>query len=281
MVIGLFGCGDHNNWFGSLADKNSSAAKIQEAQTALDKGDCQTAINGFTEAFNKDPNDVGIRVNLAAAYSCRAGFNPTALISAASDYASSNKDAAQFGLFKLVADNAARLVVPCQDGNGAPISPCWDTDTKKAESLLSETNPDTASTCSLLPIGLSQDAAFNLTVVETIRAVMAVMDLTKYVADLGTVTVDINSITSEALNFIQTIMGTADQTLSCTNTFFPNQPVVSDDVKKTLHDLNVGLNDVNCAPGASATDACHTDSLTTSDVTAFLTQQGITIPAIP
>ncbi|MBI3609106.1 MAG: hypothetical protein HY204_00175 [Nitrospirae bacterium] len=253
---------------GCAPDKNSTQAVLEEAQMALDKGDCQKAIDGFTEVFNRDPGDTGVRINLAAAYACRAGFNPTALIRVSADYASS-LNAAQFSLFKVVADNAAKL-----------ISSSWDPDTKSAISYLTyppgQEPPNTATaSCQLVPYGLSQDAAFNLTVVETVRAVMAVMAYTNYVAGTGASATSIDRLTPTDLDTIQAIMNEADTSLSCTGTFYPNQTIVAPDVKNTLHDLNAGINDVNCAPGASALDTCHTDTLTIQDVKNYLDQQGI------
>lgn len=70
-ALWLAGCGEHNNFLDSIADDDSIEAKIEEAQIALDRGDCQAAIEGFTEAFNDDPGSVANRLDLDAAYACR------------------------------------------------------------------------------------------------------------------------------------------------------------------------------------------------------------------
>jgi hypothetical protein len=166
MVMGLSGCGDHNNLFGSLADDSSIEAKIEEAQIALDKGDCQTAINGFTEAFNHDPNNIDTRVNLSAAYTCRAGFNVPSLIRVVADFTASGQTADQFNLFKAIADATVKHV-----------SETWDPDTTQAVSYLTDPNLPVTGGCDPAPFGYNPDAAFNQAIVSTVRAVMAVAKL--------------------------------------------------------------------------------------------------------
>ena len=49
LVFGIgLGCAD-NNLFSSLADDDSRQAKLEEAQDALDSGDCQKALDLFGE----------------------------------------------------------------------------------------------------------------------------------------------------------------------------------------------------------------------------------------
>ncbi|HLG23115.1 MAG TPA: hypothetical protein VI382_09885, partial [Candidatus Manganitrophaceae bacterium] len=81
----LGGCGD-SNFFESLADDNSLEARREKAQQALDKGDCDTAVALFTDIQQGDPTNVDRRLDLSAAYLCRAGFSVPGLIRVAADF---------------------------------------------------------------------------------------------------------------------------------------------------------------------------------------------------
>ncbi len=225
VIIGLSGCGDHNNFLGSLADDTSIEAKIEEAQIALDQGDCETAINGFTSAFNDDPNNVGIRVNLAAAYTCRAGFNVTALIRIGADYVSKGQND-QFNLFKAIADAAANLT-----------SDSWNEDTNDAIRLLTADNVTIIpGSYDCAPYNNDPDAAFNQAIVFAIRAVMAVatlQDLVTGVILTGNIP-DVATIVGSALR-------DADTGISCASNIAGNA-VVGTDVAGVISDLNQGLN---------------------------------------
>lgn len=153
IAFGLTGCGDHNNFFGSLADDHSIQAKIQDGQTALDRGDCQGAIDNFTDVYNHDPNDVKSRINLAAAYMCRTGFSVTEFIAIAADMATSGSGVTSQNVFKNVASNAVTV-----------LNADWPADTDTAINLLTPYQTDT-------------DVAFNLAIYEMIRAVMTVADI--------------------------------------------------------------------------------------------------------
>lgn len=255
MLIGLSGCGDHNNLLGSLANDTSIEAKIQDAQIALDKGDCQTAINGFTAAFNDDPNNVGIRVNLAAAYTCRAGFNVPALIGVVAKFSASGQTADQFNLFKVIADTAVNLV-----------SATWDPDTTKAISYLSDPNPNlpTTTQCAPPPFANNPDAAFNEAIVATIRAVMAVAELQNAAGGV----ILTQSITPAVATLVGSALRDADNGIACSNSIAGGNAIVDTDVAQSIHELNQGLNGL---------DGNLTNPLTAAELQQYLNTQGFVI----
>ncbi|MBI3810956.1 MAG: hypothetical protein HY283_01945 [Nitrospirae bacterium] len=261
VLLSLSGCGDHNNFLGGLADDHSLDAKLEEAQIALDKGDCQTAIDGFTAGFNDDPNNVGIRVNLAAAYTCRAGFNVTELIRVGAKFASSTQTADQFKLFKTIADAAVQLV-----------SATWDADTTTAIGFLTDKTLPPTGGCKLAPFANNPDAAFNEAIIETIRAVMAVTELKNAAGVILT-----GSITDAVAKPIGSALVDADQGIACADSIVGGNVVVDTDVAKAIHDLNVGVNDLDCPSGAPADAACHTNDLSGAELQQFLSTQGYTL----
>jgi len=252
IFLALSGCGDHNNFFGSIADDTSTDAKIEDAQIALDKGDCQAAIDGFTSAFNHDPANVGYRVNLAAAYTCRAGFNIPALIRIVADYISQGQSDS-FNLFAAIAESAVKLV-----------STTWPNDTSQA--ILYLRDPDsnllTTTECSPPPFGNNSDAAFNEAIVQTIRGVMAA--------------VITGGIPASSAKLVGEALRDADSGIACANSIAGGNVIVDSDVAKAIHDLNVGLNDMNCTSGASSNDACHVDDLSSSELQQYLSDRGFT-----
>jgi hypothetical protein len=253
IAFGLSGCGDHNNYFGSIADDQSTEAKVQEAQIALDHGDCQAAIDGFTAGYNHDPNDVKIRINLAAAYACRAGFNVPALIRVGSDFIASGKTADQFHLFKAISDSAVDFV-----------SASWDPDTTQAISYLTDTSLVPTVGCNPAPFGYDPDAAFNEAIVSTIRAVMAVSSL----QDAATDIIAAGSITPLLADIIGSALREADQGIGCANSIIGGSAVVNSDVAVAIHALNQGLNGL---------DGDLTNPLTASDLEQYLKDQGFTV----
>ena len=254
MMIGLSGCGDHNNFFGSLADDNSIEAKIQEAQIALDNGDCQTAINGFTDAFNHDPSDVGIRVNLAAAYTCRAGFNIPALIRIVADFVSSNESADQFDLLKAIADATVDLV-----------SATWDADTAQAVSLLTDQNLPVTGGCTPVPFAYNPDAAFNQAIISTVRAVMAVTSL----QNAATGVILTGNITPALATLVGGALRDADNGITCANSIIGGSSIVDSDVAEAISELNVAIN--------TTPDNDPDDDVTVAELQQFLDDQGFTV----
>lgn len=253
IAFGLSGCGDHNNYFGSIADDKSTEAKVQEAQIALDHGDCQAAIDGFTAGYNHDPNDVKIRINLAAAYACRAGFNVPALIRVGADFIASGKTADQFDLFKAISDSAVDFV-----------SASWDPDTIQAISYL--TDPTLAPTggCNPAPFAYDPDAAFNEAIVSTIRAVMAVSSL----QDAATEIISTGKITPLSAEIVGSALRDADQGIACADSIIGGSVVVNSDVAEAISQLDQGLNGF---------DGDLTNPLTASELKQYLEDQGFVV----
>jgi hypothetical protein len=246
IAFGLTGCGDHNNFFGSLADDTSIEAKIQEAQTALDKGDCQTAINGFTDAYNHDPNNVGIRVNLAASYTCRAGFNVPALISIAADFGAGtlSKDR----LFQTIADKAVDT-----------ISSSWPMDLATAKGLLAQ-DPNVHPP---LAFKNDPDAGFNLSIVSLMQAVLTVVDIVNYVNGV------VNCAQQQGSDAFTNCHITAQDATDIVNAL--------EDSYQNLTDLGV-TSDVTDSVNSVLTDmnsATPSDPISCPDILGYIKNQGI------
>ena len=253
MVVGLSGCGDHNNFFGSLADENSIEAKVQEAQIALDRGDCQTAINGFTAGFINDPNDVDMRIKLAAAYACRAGFNVTELIRVGADFVASGDTADQFNLFKAIADAAVNLV-----------SATWDADTTTAISFLTDTSLPPTGGCNPAPFAYNPDAAFNQAIIYTIRGVMAVTTL----QNLATGVILTGNITPAVAGVVGDALRDADNGITCSNSIIGGSIVVDSDLAEAISELHQSLNGL---------DGDLDNTLAAAELQQYLDDQGFVL----
>jgi hypothetical protein len=147
------GCGGES-LFENLGDDSSRQAKLEAAQLALDEGECQKAIDGFTELQNADSTNVDLRQGLSAALMCRAGFNVAGFIKIAADFQANS--IANGALFKAISDQAVNLVASS-----------WQADTNQAEGLL-------------IPYQSDADVAFSLSVISTIKATLTVLDLINY-----------------------------------------------------------------------------------------------------
>lgn len=252
VALGLSACGDHNNLLGALADEDSRQAKMEEGQIALDRGDCPTAIERFTELFNEDPDDLDIRLNLAAAYACRAGFIVTDLIRVAADFISSDQTADDFHLFKGIADAAVRVV-----------SPTWDPDTQTAIDLLED--PALSSLipgCDPAPFANHPDAAFNRGILSTIRAVMAVSSLEQTLGG------DINTAAAQfapTAVLVGDALRDADESMVCANGLVGGTSVAQTDLAQAIHELHVGSNGL---------DGDLENPLLPADFAAYLINQG-------
>lgn len=169
VVVGLLGgwlvaCGD-NNLFSGLADDNSTQAELEKAQIALDNGDCQTALTLYGELQTADPTSVARRLDLSAAYLCAAGFDVTAFIDVAAAFGSSTVPDTK--VFETIANQAV-----------SSMSATWPTNLSDAEALLADdlsTAPPTAFNNN------DPDAAFNLAIVQAVKAVLTVTDILNYV----------------------------------------------------------------------------------------------------
>lgn len=78
VSFGISGCGDEN-MFESMADKDSEAAKKEEAKIAIDNGDWQDAIDALQSEWESS-GDPDVGADLAAAYMGLAGFDALSLL---------------------------------------------------------------------------------------------------------------------------------------------------------------------------------------------------------
>jgi hypothetical protein len=147
------GCGGES-LFENLGDDGSRQAKLEAAQLALDKGECQKAIDGFTELQTQEPTNVDLRQDLSAALMCDAGFNVAGFIKIAADFQANS--VTNGTLFKTISDQAVNLV-----------GVNWQTDTAQAEGLLT-------------PYQSDPDVAFSLSIISTIKATLTILDLIHY-----------------------------------------------------------------------------------------------------
>lgn len=225
------GCGGEN-LFEGIAEDDSRQAKIEAAQIALDKEDCQTALNLFTEAYGSNPSGVKERIDLSAAYVCKAGFRPTALLDVAADFKASQITDTQ--LFNKIADKTI-----------VSLDSTWDDDIGEAKELLAQdpnTNPPVA-------YNNNPDAGFNLSIVVFLEGVMTVVDILNFVdgiVDCPTVT-DCQ-ISDATANAIVTSIQNASSVLSSLGI----SSNVGDSVNEILTDIRAinldgDANTTNCA----------------------------------
>ena len=249
LSLGLTACGD-GNLLEVLADDDSREAIIEEAQHALDRGNCQKAINGFSDIFENSPDDLAIRISLAAAYTCRAGFNVTELIRISADFVFSGKSSTAFNLFSTLASEAVVLV-----------SDTWDQDTQFAVDLLTDSNlPDTAS-CSPPPFGNDPDAAFNEGIVLIIRAVMAVASLQNFATGIifgGDVTPEVAALVGDALR-------DSSRAISCADSLVGGGAIVETTIGEVIQDLH---------QAANGFDGNLNNTLTVDELISVLDDQG-------
>jgi hypothetical protein len=246
MAVWFSGCGDNNNLLGGLADDNSIQATTQDGQAALDRGDCQTAINNFAEVYNHAPSDVKSRINLSAAYACRAGFSATTLIRIASDFIASGQSADQFNLFKAIADD----VVP-------HVSATWNADTIQALSYLTDLNLPVTGSCSPAPFAYNSDAAFHAAIISTARSVLALSQIQGPTSDV----IQISLITPTVVTQIGDALSAADGGMACANSLFGGTAISDTDLAQAIHDLNLAAGTL----------------LAPADLELFLTSQGFTL----
>jgi len=229
------GCGGES-LFENLGDDGSRQAKLEAAQLALDKGECQKAIDGFTEIHNAEPPNVNIRLDLSAAYMCRAGFNVAGFIKIAADFQANS--ISNGTLFKVISDRAVNLVAAT-----------WQADTTTAENKLTEisnyqTNPD---------------VNFSLSVISTIKATLTILGLINYANGLvGCTSTAQCTITASAATTIINNLNSAYTSLS-------NAGLATSAEARAVNQIRTSLNNMS---GTS------TDTVTAQDVVDYLNQQG-------
>lgn len=192
----LLACGD-NNLFSGFADEDSTQAKLEKAQIALDDGDCQTALALFGELQSADSASVARRLDLSAAHLCAAGFDVSSFLDVAAAFGAGTVTGAT--VFEAIADQAV-----------GTVNVSWPTNIGAAEGLLATTlSPPTA-------YNNDPDAAFNLAIVEVVRAAMTVADLLNYVNGIADCSAGpgVCEITDADAQAIATALANADTVLS-------------------------------------------------------------------
>ncbi len=254
LLAGLTGCGDGNNLFGNVSDKDSTAAQIEEARLALNRGDCQTAINGFSAGVTESPGSVPLLLDLAASYVCRAGFDTIPLLRIAAEFALSENTVSGFSLFRAIEEGSAGVV---------PAS--WNSDTAFAVSLLSDPALTPVAGCTSAPFSNDPDTAFNRAIISQIRAVLAISSIqdsaTGDVPFIG-ITVPLAALMGEALR-------SADEDVVCADSILGGVTVLDNDLAAVIGDLNTAVNDV---------DGILTNDPTPGEIEQFLCDQGYTVP---
>ncbi len=193
----LIGCGD-NNLFSGLADESSTQAELEKAQIALDNGDCQTALTIFGDLQTADPASVARRLDLSAAHLCAAGFNVNSFIDVAAAFGAGT--VLDTALFETIVDEAVTA-----------INVSWPTEIGEAEGLLA------ATLSPLAAFNNDPDAAFNLAIVEAVKAVLTISDLLNYangVADCSANPGNLCPVTDAEAQAVFTALNNADTVLA-------------------------------------------------------------------
>ncbi len=255
IAVGVLGgllasCGD-NNMLSGFADDGSPEAKLALAQAALDSGDCQTAVTLYGELQAADTSSVARRLDLSAAYLCAAGFDVREFIEVAALFGSDTVTNTQ--VFEQIADAAV-----------TSMSASWPTEIAAAETLLASdlaANPPTS-------YNADADAAFNLAIVETVKAVLTVSDILNYVdgvvdcaAAQGAITgcdITAANVTDivNALNDASDLLGGLGASSE-----------VQDSINTVLTDLN-------------AVDGNASNSVTCADLQTYLSGQGFNMTGV-
>ena len=252
-VLGVaLGCGD-SNLLSGLADENSTQAKLEKAQVALDTGDCQTALTLFGEIQAADATNVAHRLDLSAAHLCAAGFDAQAFIAVAAAFGTSTVPSTQ--VFEEIANQAVTA-----------INASWPTELAAAETLLA------ANLAAVPPTAYNgdPDAAFNLAVVEAVKAVLTISDILNYVN--GVVEC---AATQGSTAFTDCQISTANVASIVDALEDANGVLLNLGVTSEIRDaINTVLTDLNTVDGNAA------DSVTCADLQAYLTIQGFNLTGV-
>ncbi len=252
-VLGVaLGCGD-SNLLSGLADENSTQAKLEKAQVALDAGDCQTALTLFGELQAADATNVARRLDLSAAHLCAAGFDAQAFIAVAAAFGTSTVPSTT--LFEEIADQAVDS-----------INASWPTELLAAETLLA------ANLAAAPPTAYNgdPDAAFNLAVVEAVKAVLTVSDILNYVNGVVDCVATQGSTAFTNCEISAANVASIVDALEDANGVLLNLGVTSE-----IRDaINTVLTDLNAVSGTA------TDPVTCADLQTYLTNQGFNLTGV-
>jgi hypothetical protein len=249
----LLACGD-NNLFSGLADEDSTQAKQEKAQIALDDGDCQTALALFGELQTTDPSSVARRLDLSAAYLCAAGFDVSAFIDVAASFGAGT--VMDTDLFEAIADQTV-----------TSTSATWPADLSEAETLLAD---DLTSAPPTAFNGNDPDAAFNLAIVQAVKAVLTVTDILNYVngavdcaATQGSNAFTNCQITAQNVTDIIDALEDASSLL--------NNLGVSSEIEDAVGEMVTDLNNIDLNPN---------NAVTCADLQTYLSNQGFDLTGV-
>lgn len=252
-VLGVaLGCGD-SNLLSGLADENSTQAKLETAQVALDTGDCQTALTLFGEIQAADATNVAHRLDLSAAHLCAAGFDAQAFIAVAAAFGTSTVPSTT--VFEEIADKAVDA-----------INASWPTELAAAETLLA------ADLAAAPPTAYNgdPDAAFNLAIVEAVKAVLTISDILNYVNGAVECTATQGSSAFTNCQISAANVASIVDALEDANGVLLNLGVTSE-IRDTI---NTVLTDLNAVSGTT------TDTVTCADLQTYLTSQGFNLTGV-
>lgn len=253
LIGALSACGD-NNLLSGWADDDSTQAKLEKAQEALDNGECQTALDLFGELQAADPASTARRLDLSAAYLCAAGFDVTAFIDVAAAFGSGT--VLDTAVFEAIVDQTV-----------TSMSATWPADLGQAETLLAD---DLTSAPPTAFNNNDPDAAFNLAIVQAVKAVLTVGDILNYVngavdcaATQGSSTFTDCEITAQNVADIVDALEDASGLL--------NNLGVPSEVADTVGEVVTDLNNVDLDPN---------DVVTCADLQTYLSNQGFDLTGV-
>ncbi len=173
----LTGCGD--SLLEGLGNKNSTQSRQEEAQRALDKGECTKAVLLFDSLHKEDPNNMKLRLDLSAAYLCQAGFSVQGFLNVAAEF-SKDKQGTEATVFKKITEQTAII----------PDTALWKASVCHSKDLLGDIVPDgdakwpctsasegTGPTKRIIFTNNDKDAGYILTIVNLADATLTVVDV--------------------------------------------------------------------------------------------------------
>lgn len=247
VTVGILmaGCGDKNVLSG-FSDDGSKQAKLEEAQKSLDKGECQNAVALFSELQTGEPTDINLRMSLSAAYMCQAGFDVVSLVAISADFTSGTVSGNN--LFQTILEKAV-----------SSIKSTWPEDLDMSEGLLTD-NPKASP-----PVAYqsNDDVAFNLAIVNMVKAILTVADILNYVNGIANCVAQAGSASFTncqiTLQNVQDIVSSLEDSNALLTTLGVSSGV-ADSVSTVLTDMN---------------EASPSDDIACSDIQQYIEAQKV------
>jgi hypothetical protein len=212
VLIFLTGCGD--SLLEGLGNKDSTQSRQEEAQHALDKGECAKAVPLFDSLHKEDPNNMELRLDLSAAYLCQAGFSVQGFLKVAAE-SSKDQQGAESTVFKKITDTLI------------PDKATWKEGVCQSKALLGKVQPDgnpawpcysaMDSAKNVIFFNENKDAGYILTIVNLADATLTVVDV------FNTINSAIDCAKAEATTQTDTCHFTVDDLLSIGNSLLSAQ----------------------------------------------------------